>query len=102
MSEFVASNGITVTTLDDGQVGFSRPVPGTQFEQRAQWLRPDEAQALRESFDEGEKRCGESCRHGGSCSLDRGHFTEHESRSPSGEVFCRWDGTERESSVPND
>lgn len=49
MSDFKASNGITVTTLPDGQVGFTRPVPGTPFEQRAEWLTPAEARAFEEA-----------------------------------------------------
>lgn len=46
-SEFVASNGITVTTLADGQVGFRRRVGN--LDQYAQWLTPAEAQAFAES-----------------------------------------------------
>jgi len=49
MVEFLASNGITVTTLDDGQVGFRKRVGNRDY--HAEWLTPDEAQALRESFE---------------------------------------------------
>lgn len=49
MTEFVASNGLRISALPDGQVRLSRSIPGDSREQVA-WMTPGEAVALREFF----------------------------------------------------